>query len=88
MRTENDPYVVCFSLGVAFFVVSTLLSDVIARTLIGGEGIGHAISQHAYYAITQPFGTALPLAPFLLTAWMAASLARRKTMKQAWHCFA
>jgi hypothetical protein len=82
MRTKNRPYVVCFSLGVAFFLVSTLLSDVIARTLVGGEGIGHAISQHVYYAATQPFGTVLLLAPFLLMAWMAASLSGRKTMMQ------
>jgi hypothetical protein len=80
MQILNRPYVVCFSLAVAFFLVSTLLSDVIARTAIGGEGVGHAISQHVYYAATQPIGTGLLLAPFLLMAWMAASLARRKTM--------
>jgi hypothetical protein len=82
MQRPNRPYVVCFSLGVAFFLVSTLLSDVIARTAIGGEGVGHAISQHVYYATTQPIGTGLLLAPFLLMAWMAASLARRKTMRR------
>lgn len=80
MQRLNRPYVVCFSLGVAFFLVSTLLSDVIGRTAIGGEGVGHAISQHVYYAAIQPTGTGLLLAPFLLVAWMAASLARRKTM--------
>ena len=82
MRTPNRPYAVCFSLGVAFFLVSTLLSDVIARTAIGGESVGHAISQHIYYATAQPIGTGLLLAPFLLVAWMAASLSRRKTMKK------
>jgi hypothetical protein len=82
MPVPNRPYAVCFSLGLAFFLVSTLLSDVVARTTIGGEGVGHAISKHVYFAAIQPFGTALLLAPFLLIAWMAASLARRKTMKR------
>jgi hypothetical protein len=76
-------YAVCFSLGVAFFLVSTLVSDVIARVTVGAEGFGHAISQHVYYAVTQPIGTGLLLAPFLLVAWMAASLARRKAIGRA-----
>jgi len=82
MPAPKRPYAVCFSLGLAFFLVSTLLSDVIARTTIGGEGVGRAISQHLYYATTQPIGTGLLLVPFLLVAWMAASLARRKTMRR------
>jgi hypothetical protein len=81
MPVPNRPYTVCLSLGIAFFLVSTLLSDVIARTTIGGEGVGKAISQHIYYATIQPIGTGLLLAPFLLMSWMAASLARRQMMR-------
>jgi biotin transporter BioY len=54
---------------------------VIARTTIGSEGFGYAISQHAYYAATQPIGTGMLLAPFLLVAWMASSVARRTTQR-------
>ena len=82
MPPPARPYVVCFSLGLAFFLLSTLVSDVIARTTVGSDDLGHAISQHVYYAATQPFGTGLLLAPFLLMAWMAASLARRKSMRR------
>ena len=81
MPPAARPYNVCFALGLVFFVGSTLVSDVVARTTVGSEGLGHAISQHTYYAVTQPFGTGLLLVPFLLVAWMAASLARRKSMR-------
>jgi biotin transporter BioY len=82
MLPPARPYAACFSLGVAFFLLATLVSDVVARTTVGSEGFGHAISQHAYYAVTGPTGTGMLLAPFLLVAWMAASLARRKTMRR------
>ena len=75
-------YVTCFAIAVGFFLVSTLVSDVIARTTIGSEDFGYAISKHVYYAATQPIGTGMLLAPFLLVAWMASSLARRKTMSR------
>jgi hypothetical protein len=74
-------YATCFSLALAFFIASTMVSDVIARTTIGSEGLVSAISRHAYYAVTQPFGTGILLAPFVLVAWMAASLARRKSLR-------
>jgi len=80
-RTRH-PYTICFALGTAFFFIATLISDVIARTTVGSEGLGHAISQHLRYAATQPFGTGLLLAPFLLVAWMAASLSLRKSMRR------
>ena len=82
MSPQARAYVTCFSIAVVFFFVSTLVSDVIARTTIGAEGVGYAISQHVYYAATQPIGTGMLLAPFLLVAWMAASVARRKTMRR------
>jgi lipid-A-disaccharide synthase-like uncharacterized protein len=75
-------YATCFAIAVVFFLVSTLVSDVIARTTIGSENFGYAISKHAYYASTQPIGTGMLLAPFLLVAWMASSVARRKTMRR------
>ena len=55
----NRPYFVCFAIGVGFFLVSNLLGDVIARVTISDEAVGHAISQHVYYAITGPIGTAV-----------------------------
>ena len=79
--TAARAYLTCFLLGLAWFMASTMVSDVIARTTIGAEGLGYAISRHAYYAVTEPFGTGMLLVPFLLVAWMAASLARRKTLR-------
>ena len=76
------PYAACFCLGLAFFLAATLVSDVIARAAIGGEGVGHAISRHAFYAVTQPFGTAMLLVPFLLITWMSAALAQRKSLRR------
>src|SRR5262245_45962717 len=79
---QSRPYRVCFLLGAGFFLVSTMLSDVIARVTIGDEGVAHAISRHFFYAMSEPIGSGALLAPFMLIAWMAASLARRKTMIQ------
>jgi hypothetical protein len=59
-------------------VAATLGSDVLARTSVGGDSLGKAVGEHAYYAAVQPIGTAMLLAPFLLLAWMSASLAKRK----------
>ncbi len=81
MSPQARAYLTSFSIAVVFFLIATLASDVIARTTIGSEGVGYAISQHAYHAATQPIGTGMLLAPFLLVAWMAASVARRKTMQ-------
>ena len=82
MSSPVRAYVTCFSIAAVFFLVSTMVSDVLARMTIGSEGFGHATSQHAYYAATQPIGTAMLLAPFLLLAWMASSLARRRTLRR------
>jgi hypothetical protein len=74
MPPLNRRYSICFSIGVAFFLVATVLSDVIARTAIGGEGIRKALAEHVHYALIEPVGTAFLLAPFLASAWIAASL--------------
>jgi hypothetical protein len=75
-------YTLCFSVAAGFFIFSTLISDTIARMTIGGEGFVDAISEHVYYAAVQPLGTALLLAPFLLVAWMAGALIRRRTTRR------
>lgn len=82
MSPKVGTHITCFSIALTFFLVSTLVSDVVARTSIGSEGLGYSISQHAYYAVSQPIGTGMLLAPFLLVAWMASSIARRKTMSR------
>jgi hypothetical protein len=81
MRSPDRPYAICFLLGLTFFLLSTFVSGVIARTTIGSEQLAYAVSQHAYYAATQPLGTGLLLVPFLLMAWMGAALARRKSLR-------
>jgi hypothetical protein len=78
MALRDRPYPAFFGFAVLLFLATTLGSDVVARTTVGGEALGHAISEHAYYALVQPIGTALLIAPFLLLGWMSASLAKRK----------
>jgi phosphotransferase system glucose/maltose/N-acetylglucosamine-specific IIC component len=76
LRTR--PYLVFFALAIFLFIIATLGSDVVARTTVGGDSFGKAISDHVYYAVIQPIGTTMLLAPFLLLGWMAASAAKRK----------
>ena len=73
MSMTARAYLTCFLLGAAFFLASTMGSDVIARTTIGSEEVGYAISQHAYYAATQAIGTGMLLAPFLLPRFSLAA---------------
>jgi hypothetical protein len=74
--------ITCLSIATAFFLFSTLVSDIVARTTIGSQTFGNALSQHAYYAATQPIATGLLLAPFLLVAWMAFSIARCNSIRR------
>ncbi|MGH2507635.1 MAG: hypothetical protein ACRDHZ_09580 [Ktedonobacteraceae bacterium] len=64
--------------GIIFFLIATLMSDVIARISVGNERMVRAISEHLHYAVTQPIGTLLLLCPFLILSWMSASLSKRK----------
>jgi hypothetical protein len=73
MRPLTRPYI-CLSISVAFFLASTVLSDVIARMTIGGEGVAGALAEHIHYALIEPVGTAVLLAPFLVLGWIAAAL--------------
>jgi hypothetical protein len=78
MTLRDRPYLAFFAFAALLFLAATLGSDIVARTTVGGEGLGKAITEHAYYAFVQPIGTAMLLAPFLLLGWMSASLAKRK----------
>lgn len=78
MTYRDHPYRTFIVLAIVPFILATLGSDVVARSGVYGESIGTAISEHLHYAAIQPMGTAMLLAPFLVLAWMAASLAKRK----------
>jgi hypothetical protein len=78
MTLRDRPYAASFGFSALLFVAAILGSDVLARTSVGGDSLGKAVGEHAYYAAVQPIGTAMLLAPFLLFAWMSASLAKRK----------
>src|SRR5262245_49648074 len=78
MALRDRPYFTFFGLSLLLFFAATFGSDVVARTSVGGESIAEAVSRHLYYAATQPLGTAMLLAPFLLLGWMAASAATRQ----------
>jgi hypothetical protein len=87
MAFRDRPYPAFFSFAVLLFLVATAGSDVVARTTVGSEGIGKAVSEHIYYAFAQPVGSAMLLAPFLLLGWMSASLAKRKGFTQGLSVF-
>jgi hypothetical protein len=82
MTLRDRPYPAFFGFAALLFLAATLGSDIVARTTVGGEDLGKAITEHAYYAVVQPIGTAMLLAPFLLLGWMSASLAKRKGFEE------
>lgn len=77
MPLRARPYLLCLSVAVGFFFLATFGGDVVARVTIAGQTFADAISEHTHYALVEPVGTAILLAPFLLVGWMAASLGRR-----------
>jgi hypothetical protein len=81
-------YSVFFALSVGAFLVSTVCADVFVRTRFGAQDFLKAANEHFYYAFLQPVGTAMLLAPFLLLAWMSASLAKRRGDQRGFGLFA
>ena len=81
------PYSTFVGLAVLLAIVATLGSDVVARTSIGGQSFAAAAKEHLYYAATQPVGTALLIAPFLLLGWIAASAAKQKGLEAGFAVF-
>ena len=78
MRLRNRPYLTFIGLAVCLFVIATFGFGVLARVVVGDEGLLHAASEHIYYAATQPVGTLLLCMPFLLLGLLCAATARRK----------
>jgi hypothetical protein len=85
---RRHPYSVFFALSVGAFFVATVCADVLARVRVGAQDFSKAANEHFYYAFIQPVGTAMLLAPFLLLAWMSASLAKRRGHKHGLGLFA
>jgi hypothetical protein len=82
MDLRSRPYATFFALGIGAFAVADVGFEVFARVWIGRTSLGQAISETLYYLAIQPVGAAMLLAPFLLLAWMAASLARKRTFER------
>lgn len=77
----SRPYLSFLSLAVMVFVVATVGSDVVARIATSGESVAHALAEHIHYAFAQPAGLVFLAAPFLMLAWISASLVSRKGLK-------
>jgi hypothetical protein len=82
MNYRDRPLSTFLALGVGAFLVADVGFEVLARLWIGRNPLGQATSETLYSLATQPVGTLMLLAPFLLIAWMAASLARRRTFER------
>jgi hypothetical protein len=68
-----------------FFVLSLLLflgvdfgADLIARHMIEGQSLRDAALEHLHYAMEQAVGTVILASPFLVLAWLSATLAQRR----------
>lgn len=82
MNLRDRPYVLFFGLAVVMFFVAHICFEVFARLSIRQSDFVEAVSETFYYSTIQPVGTIMLLAPFALLGWMAASLTRKKTLKQ------
>lgn len=88
MPFRHRPYMLFLGLAVAMFVVAHVGFEVYARLLVGRNGLSEALHETLYYSAIQPIGSMMLLAPFLFLGWMAASLAKKKTMKVGMLLFA
>jgi len=82
MNYRGRPFSTFFALAVGAFFTANVCSEVLARLWVGGSSLGHAVSETLYYLTVQPVGTLMLIAPFFLLAWMAASLARKRTFER------
>jgi MFS family permease len=82
MHLRNRPYLTFLALAIGAFAFADIGFEIFARVWIDRNTIGKATSETLYYWATQPTGTAMLLAPFLLLGWMAASLARKRTFNR------
>lgn len=64
-------------LAVIAFIAATIGADIYARTSIGDEAFGSALSEHLYYASVQFVGTLFLSAPFVTVALICAWAERK-----------
>lgn len=79
MNHRSRPLLTFFALAVCMFLVAHPGSEILARMWIGGRPADQAVRDTLHYLAIQPVGGLMLLAPFLLLAWMAASLAKVRT---------
>jgi hypothetical protein len=82
MHSRKRPYSTFLALAVGAFAIADIGFEILARLWIGRNTLGEATSETLYYLATQPIGTAMLLAPFLLLGWIAASLAKKRTFER------
>ena len=80
MTLRNRPYLLFLLAAFVAFGVGHIIFEVIARVWIGQEDVGHAAREALYFVMVQPLGAAFLLAPFLLLAWIAVSLATKQNL--------
>lgn len=81
MSMRDRPYLLFFCLAVGTFAVAHVGFEIFARLWVGRNTAWEAVCETLYYSATQPTGTAMLLAPFVLLGWMAGSLAKKQTLK-------
>lgn len=82
MNLRNRPYILFAILTLGVFIVSHIGFRILAHAWIGRSSVGEAVREALDSSITQPVATLFLVAPFVLLGWMAASLARERTLKR------
>src|SRR5690348_15572165 len=79
MNHRGRPILTFLALAVGVFLAADVGAEILARVWVGGRPPGPAAREAFHSLAAQPVGELMLLAPFLLLAWMAASLARART---------
>ncbi|MES2938513.1 MAG: hypothetical protein V4864_12585 [Pseudomonadota bacterium] len=81
MNHRGRPFLTFLALAVGVFMVANVGAEVLARVWVSGHPPGKAARETLHYLAAQPLGALMLVAPFLLLAWMAASLAKARTFE-------
>ncbi len=74
---RDRPYLTFFLAAAFVFLGATIVAGIVARVVVGGQGVGDAASDQLHYFLVQARGTLFLASPFMALAWLSASLARR-----------
>lgn len=80
MSIRDRPYLLFCCLAAAAYVVADIGFSVVARKFVAQASISDALVETLHYTVVEPIGSLMLLAPFALLGWMAASLAKSRTL--------